>query len=512
MARQTVYGKLAYAGFAKAIGMKLGLRVKVEDGANAAINKAGTITLPGMSNYQTEEQFAVTCGTVVHELAHQFYESHKLIDPQRSRLEHDCLNAVLDVADESWIAHYFATLQLNQRPGQLLDAGNLDALKKPQVDRLYDWNDTSSHAWKLLVTGLLAARLPRPRMLTRIGNYNVRMARRFGVDARAVYALLRKARRTPAQDGRPTPARFPKLIDLAKQLAVILAPFTPPPGAPEVGDLFGPGDGTGQTGKAGKSARAQGTANVPANADVATGAAGDAVAAGKGGIGASQGAGAPGMNPFDTESFNLLSPAVRKVAARIANDGDAIAKDDGMASGSTLGQAYRIVTDGHCLARWQDAPHADGLAAAVLLDCSGSMYNVMAECAGIARAFALGMKECGPVKSIAFGTDWKDSNHFDQVRNMGGTRTTEAVQAATDWLAAQSAGAKWLVVVTDGEPDDQDTCNAACTAAHKKGIKIVAIGLGCKINMAHATSVTANDTNHLAIELDQAAARIERGW
>src|SRR5262245_17481286 len=106
-AQKIIYGRTAYEGFAKAIGAKLGLNVKIEDGASACIDAGGVVRLPGMSTHQTADEFAVTCGVIVHELSHQFYGSHKQIDPNRSRLEHECLNAVLDVADETWIDAWF---------------------------------------------------------------------------------------------------------------------------------------------------------------------------------------------------------------------------------------------------------------------------------------------------------------------------------------------------------------------------------------------------------------------
>lgn len=124
--RQIIYGRIAYEGFSRALGAKLGLKVRVEHGREAAIDKDGTITLPEMSTYQTEDQFAITCGTVVHEMAHQFYGSHKLIDPKRSRLEHECLNTVLDVSDETWISRWFEQGG-NKRPGELLNRGNVEA-------------------------------------------------------------------------------------------------------------------------------------------------------------------------------------------------------------------------------------------------------------------------------------------------------------------------------------------------------------------------------------------------
>lgn len=506
-----VYGRAAYEGFARAIGTQLGLQVQVVDGQSACIDSGGTVQIPGMSTYQTPQEFSLTCGTIVHELAHQFYGSHKQIDPARSRLEHDCLNAVLDVADESGVEQWCSSAFGNKRPGELLANGNHAAHLR---DDIYEWKTLDDAAWRILCTGILKARLPAGKRINAIGRRNSLHAKRHGVDAVKCYKLIKQALR-PAKDttGAPDPKRFGKLIKLAEQLAVILAPFAPPPGSkgkpmPGAGDVA--------------SATSKGSASMPCGSQEATEQDAQALADGQATFdsqpsksaaqpaGASSGAAyQPRTFQASQESYQMLYPAVERIGQRIAIDGDGRHLDVGLSRGPRLGKLYRAYTDGQCFARWQDNDHADGVAVSVILDCSGSMGSNLPKCAGIARAFAQGMRQCGDVQTLAFGDVCRESDDFREVTDMGGTSTHKALAEAGKWHTGKH-GALWVIIVTDGEPCDQHKTDAECHALHAQGVKILAVGLGCEIAMPHAISVTAADVNHLAIELAHAASVIER--
>jgi len=507
--RKTVYGKLAYEGFARAMASQMGLTVEIDDGASACINASGKITLPGMNTYQTAEEFAVTCGTLIHEMSHQFYRSHSLIDPNRAALEHACLNAVLDVADETWIDKYFA-VGGNVRPGNLLTLGNQWAVREHR-SRYVDWSDTSNHAWKVLCVGIFAARLSRTnfaRVVRWMRSVTVSHCQTHGVDANAAFGLLRRARITASQNPQPTYRRFGKLRLLARKLADVLAPFAPPAGTRMAA-----------VGISISEALATGESAVPANATVATEAQGEAAAApvagqpqacGKptrGGRGSGHSAGG---RQFDQQAFNLLAPAVQRIADRIATDGDGVVKADGLTTGASLGQPHRLMTDGGCMARFDAGEHADGVSVAVILDCSDSMRDTLDTCAGIARAFAVGMRQAGDVQSIVFGDDVQSSDDFRTVRCMGSTGTDLAIAAAHRWLSGR-AGDKWIVLITDGMPNTLQATHAAARGALAAGVKMLTVGLNCTIAMpAGVNVVTAKDANRLAIELDFAAHTIER--
>jgi hypothetical protein len=502
--RSTVYGRTAYEGFAKAIGSQLGLHVTVVDGASACIDASGTIQLPGMNTYQTAREFEVTCGVVVHELAHQFYGSHQLIDPNRARLEHDCLNAVLDVADETWVGAWFNAAG-NGRPTQLLESSGRDALRRNT--RAYtDWNDPATHAWKVLCMGIFGARLPR-REVGRWMRYTAHHAAKLGVDAKACYRLLRRARLGKSENPNPRRKRFRKLLRLAAEIAKLLAPFAPPAGSASSPVTIPIDVATA----AGQSTQPKGTVEA-SEADGASFGDGPAIVA-AGGRGRGRGLGGSGFQSteveFDTGAFAMLAPAVARVADRIAIDGDGLENSDGLSTGPRLGQAHRLITDGQCLARWDASDMADGVSVSVLLDCSSSMEDVLPQCAGIARAFATAMRNAGAVQTLAFGSIVVESRDFARVSDLGGTCTHSAVERATAWLATRP-GQRWIVVVTDGQPGSQALLDDACREALAKGVRILAVGLGCQVNMIGAVSVTAADPAHLAIELDAAAHLIER--
>jgi Mg-chelatase subunit ChlD len=200
---------------------------------------------------------------------------------------------------------------------------------------------------------------------------------------------------------------------------------------------------------------------------------------------------------------------VQRVADRIATDGEGLQQDSGLSNGPVLGHAYRLVTDGACLARWNVSENADGMSVSVLLDCSGSMTYHLAECAGIARAFAAGMRTAGEVQTLAFGDDVVESD-FSRVGDFGGTATDKALKAAVAWLTPR-AGKRWIVLVTDGQPNDAAKTAELCRQAAAAGVQILAVGIGRLVPVPFAHCVCAGDAAHLAIELDAAAHLIERG-
>jgi hypothetical protein len=495
MMKKTIYGKTAYEGFARAIGAKLGLKVQVDDGANACIDANGVVYLPGMHSYQTADEFAVTCGTLVHELAHQFYRSHETIDPNRSRLEHDCLNAVLDVADETWIDKWFLQAG-NARPGQLLSQGNVAAWSK-NSQAFTDWTNAATHAWKILCLGILSARV---RGLKRVLIKTAIHAAKLGVDAKACWKLIRRARITARENPTPNKRRFRKLFRLAKELADLLAPFAPVAGAPMPPTAI-------------EVALSEGQATQPAGSQEATEQQGAAMADGPTGKGGGAGGGGSSANPgqgqsYDASAFNSLYPAVERVAQRIALDGDGARRCDGLSNGPSLAHPHRLLTDGQAMARWAVSDQAEGVSVAVILDCSGSMDDCRTECAGVARAFALGMRDCGEVYSLTFGCYVKEVDDFDRVCDMGSTNTHMALQQAGKWLAGRR-GSRWVVLITDGEPNNRTETNKVCAELLAAGVRVLAIGLGCRFQMPGALCTSAMDPVRLAIELDAATRSIE---
>jgi len=119
------------------------------------------------------------------------------------------------------------------------------------------------------------------------------------------------------------------------------------------------------------------------------------------------------------------------------------------------------------------------------------------------------MRQAGAVQTLAFGCKVKESDDFARVADLGGTNTHLALAESVHWLTIRP-GRRWVVLITDGNPNDPIATDSKCREAIAQGIHILAIGLACNIRMPEATVVTAWDSAHLAIELDAAAHQIER--
>jgi len=512
------YGQAAYEGFARGFGTMLGIapaQIKVQAGDGPAIDVSGTLYLPGMSGFQTAAEFEQTCGSIVHEMAHLRAGSHLLLRVKRERLAADCLNAVLDVADETALALKFGKIGIT-RPGDLLRAGNARYLTWTKGDspKVWDWtstNPTPIH-WRVLAGGIILTRLGamnekacltgRERvMVGRLRRFQIERAKERGVDMAAVLKVLARARTASA--GKRKPVRT--LVKLGQELEALLAAVAPPAGSQE--DLM-----PGQQGAGGGHG---GIPSIPAGGAEATEADGEGLAAraaakSYAGQGVSQTDGEDGGDKGDgrasAETRAMCGPAVAAIAQRIAIDGDGLDREYGYARGTTVAEPYRLATDGMCMGRWQDDLPADGMSVAVLLDCSGSMEYVLPKVAGVAQAFAQEMRRCGEVKCWAFGCNVAEADDdFERPDIMGGTNTHIALRAARAWLD-QRAGAKWIVVVTDGQPSDPRGTGAECGGAIADGIRVVSVGLGRYVPLEGAINVMAEDAPRLAIELHAAAS------
>ena len=166
------YGRDAYEGFAKAFGNRLGVTVRVVDGANPCVNDLGEIQLPGMDGYQTEKEFHGTLATVIHEVSHVWTGTHKAFKAtikglQETRytagkghkvskeLFRDVLNAVMDVADETGIERFEINTRGNERPQELLVNNNVDIYNKRRKEFL-DPAKTPPHLAILCAGGRIA--------------------------------------------------------------------------------------------------------------------------------------------------------------------------------------------------------------------------------------------------------------------------------------------------------------------------------------------------------------------
>lgn len=487
----TYYGRAAYEGFARAFAAKMGVNVRVDSSSSgASVDSAGTIYLPDMDTYQTKEEFEGTCATVIHEVSHVVYGSHKEFANHagKSRLWRDCLNAVMDVADETAIGQREHAAG-NTRAEELLVRSNVRAASQPSLSS----RSTAPAHWQILVNGIIRARINCKIIKVRgARNFGYTPKRQFpNVDVDAAFKTIGNARLKDRQAG-----NHARLIKLADKLAEILESVAPPDSEPETPMPGGAGSATGK-----------GTDSLPSGGTLAGAGDGEQIANGgtPGGAGGKKRSG-NGI-PACRASSAMLLPAVRRVAERIALDGESIDMDGGYFSGTTVKDAFKVFTDGACMGRWQTDEHSDGMAVAVLLDVSGSMGYQMATVAGVADAFAKGMTECATVRLWTFGEDVNEVADFSEIEMEGNTQTHLAVKAGREWLQTESAGRKLIVCLTDGQPYSTEQTQSECRQAEADGIGIWGVALGFPAaalvsTLPGARICQADDAPRLAIALE----------
>lgn len=519
MAAPIYYGQRAYEGFAKAFASRHGVAISVSGNSNGAyVDANGTITLPGINGYQAQSEFETTCAIVIHEIAHVVYGSHSLFERYKGakpRLWMDCLNAVLDIADETAIEVHESKYG-NARAGQLLVRSNVECSEQPGLLHTNHKNrDRSAPAhWRILATGIIKTRCigKGVKGITRFGAW---LETEFpAIDIEQVMSIFLRCR------GRPIGTRWTNnLLNNTEKLYDLLKSVAPTAGS---GDTPMPG-GAGCPSQGGKAvAMARGVPNLPGGAQEATEAQGQAIAGNiapckpgnQPGGGAGHGPGTANQPvTMDHGCFDTMLPIVKRIASRFATDGEAINNEGGYSAGMGVRDAYRVATDGACMGRWLMDEHSDGMAVAVLLDKSGSMVSpvdILSPSAGIAEAFARGMEECAVVNRWSFSSEVSEHETFAHIQSdYGGTNTTAAIYAARKWMAEQTAGRKVIVCITDGKPNGGCACAEQVTQAISEGISVIGVALGNSDvaqgiyrSMPMATIVHAEDTNRLAIALE----------
>lgn len=532
------YGRTAYEGFAKAFAAKMGVAVTISDTcASPSVNDYGVITLPPMDNYQTQAEFENTCASIIHEISHVLYSTNVFFTNDvkgKSALYRDCLNAVMDVADETAISKYEISRH-NARCEQLLVQSNVHSMntdEELQPDRgQFGSNKPPAH-WRILCTTLIKARCigQKSVRVRGVSNLGYWLAREYPtVDIAKVQGVLNGARLACSKmyNHRPAKTRL-VLLAAASKLETLLASVAPPPGQQgQEGMPGGLGAAENGTGEAG-GPLSKGQANKPGWGVEATAEDGaKAVGAeGNGGIGEATGQPAqPNQKPvsgsgggtvkggnaqWTNSTYQTCLPIIKRVAQRIATDGDGINCEGGYHSGSGLADPVRAMTDGICMGRWLIDPHADGMAVAIVLDRSGSMSN-LGSVVGVAEAFAEGMEECATVNRWVFDDVVDRVDTFRNTSLGGSTNTHLGVGKAQQWLAQQEAGMKLCVCITDGEPNGIARAPLAriCAELMQNRVQLIAVALGpdelrdnLQKTMPFAQIFCAEDTNRLAIRLE----------
>lgn len=490
------YGQRAYEGFAKAFASRIGVSVNVSGSTTSPhVDASGTIHLPGLNGYQTKEEFEDTCATVIHEIAHVYFGSHALFESFKAikpRLWMECLNAVLDIADEAAMGAS-QTAAGNPRAEQLMfqsnaRAGNTAPNLKPNPHKGKP-NPAPAH-WRILATGIIRSRCYK----TNRTGYGRWLVKEFpALDIKRAFEIMMSCR------GSRAGIRYSEgfLINRADELYTILETIAPADSEPQT-----PMPGGAGAGQPGTASPFQGTEATEADGEQE---AGQTTPMGGNGVGG--GGEDPSAWQADQGCFDTMLPIVKRIASRFATDGEAINNEGGYSAGMGVKDAYRLATDGQCMGRWTMDEHADGMAVAVLLDISGSMDDIITQVQGVAEAFAVGMKECANVKRWSFGEDVHEVDSFCRVRTEGDTMTGRAIKAAREWLSTQSAGQRLIVCLTDGQPNFRSQTPVQVALAISEGVKVIAVALGdCEQaiskSMPMATIVSAQDSNRLAIALE----------
>lgn len=545
----TYYGNDAFEGFGKAFASMMGVQVTFAQGASPQVDGTGKITLPTLDTYQTKEEFEDTCASVIHEIAHVWKGAHKLFadmltgKPQRTKLFMECLNAVLDVANESQIGQDQAE-KGNYRTEQLLVASNAHCWNNRKAD-FTDKTGRVPATWQILATGIIRTRVNSPvpgfvkhpvKGRTTCGR-GVMERFKGQVDVAQVFKELAQARRTALINGSPAYQEW-YTVQIAERIEKLILPIAPPesqepaesnqPGQPGTN-----GQGTpmpGGMGSKGTAADAM-AKGLPSRLVHPSEMATEQEGAQAGGIGPGQsnptkaGGGAaygqsgaiPAVGGIRADPGTLahLTPVIRRIADRIATDGDSLSHDGGYSVGGSVMNVHRLFTDGNCMGRWNTDPHADGMALSLCLDISSSMDQIIRQVMAIAEAFSQAMEDCATIHRLTFGSDVTVVRDFLTLANMEGSTNTElAIMDSRKWMKGQQAGKKVCIIITDGEPGIESETQHQCRQARQDGIRVVGIGLEVSVgqlqaNMPGAICYSANTPQILAMQLERLSYELE---
>src|SRR5204863_4688760 len=128
----------------------LGVQVQFSQGKPRT--DGSIIYLPSISGVLTRDEFEAYCGIALHEAAHVAIGSLKPFKKYaaKGQLEADCLNAVLDVADESRIERFI------NRAWSLFQSSNVQAFNQAKASGAFQ---NGNPRWIVLCLGILLNRV-----------------------------------------------------------------------------------------------------------------------------------------------------------------------------------------------------------------------------------------------------------------------------------------------------------------------------------------------------------------
>ena len=496
---KTYYPQAALVGFGSTLADKLGIDVEYTTGAPRT--NGTTIFLPKITGAITEADFLALCGTAVHEAAHVYFNSvprhldYIDADSAAQELRAACMNAVLDVADETrmeWV--------LDPAARTLLKAGNhkadLDICTQGRING-------SDPVWEILATAILMARLGRA---SSVYATMPKGKPETGLKYKA-YGVLKGVRtfKAPKRHKR-TGVQWSRLKRAADDLVALLKHLPPPAQHAQI-PTFGQ-VGSDAQGMAFGAAPGANTAGPGAGANVAE--SGSPTVGGNG-CGTGAGASAPDYS-MNMDLYGDLVPALAEPVRLMAEWEEADGPAAGYTSGAKLGKRLdRAYTDGRVFVRREG--EGERLSLVLLLDVSGSMYSggLIADALAVAQAFADAVRPVAENLALyEFDGYPRKRERFDGSGGGGGTNIQDALKIAHARLADMS-GRRVCVIVTDGQ-------SPACGASEElmtAGVRLIVIAYNTNPaelarNMPGAEVIHAETAAELASQLAEVAGAVAR--
>lgn len=525
------YPQDALIGFGKALSNRLNINVRFDSGQPRTDGE--TIYLPEITGTLNQRGFDAVCGVALHEAAHVYFESapvHKHF--ATTKLRAACMNAVLDVADETRMEFFIPSAK------RMFEAANEDSARNIAAKRLIENGDPT---FACLSLGIL---------MNRPGGYRHDLYKQYKNSPHSqkmtqCRRILKKARTIATFGKGPkryrTNQNWQKLRELAESLVKVLEDFGEDSGG-AMGEGQGEGNGAcgGQMGPVGSdpSGQAKGGA-VPNGGTVAGQSGGEANAL-------SSSAPQPGSQPgqqqgqdqdgddantpelvpggnmkgqggstafFDGNVYTSIRPALVGPMERIAQTDEADGLEDGYGSGPRLGSRIeRAYTDGLPFVRRK--AEGEKLNVCILLDVSGSMEKVIRKVAGVAQAFADAVSGVANSMFLAvFDDDVKPVRTFKEIRYCNGGTSTEVALRAVDKHFASLSGKKVLVVITDGCPHDTNACIQQANLLRSHNVKTIGIAYSfpptaIAQSLPGAFIVSAQNPGELACQMGRIAGQV----
>lgn len=514
------YGGYAYEGFARAFGYSLGVEVVIGDASKAKVKCAhvdseGRLVLPAISGYRNYIGFLDCCATVIHEVAHVFYDSHKLMNAHaKTALEAACMNGVLDIADETHISAQCKRFG-NPRAGRILNASlarasfeivtAINGIIATTGVKIRPENDAAVQRPVDYLIGLviLCGRgVHTAQQLIDTASTLAKRACLQPLDFRSI-ALVSIQAGAKLNPNASADDRSELLVKCFKKLVELVKPWeakATPRGSSQQG---APGNGSEsqKTGSFHTHGGARSVEHLGYDQSEASEEVGEDLANG----GAGSEGHEHGQVVASDSSQKLVAAPARKIADRIAIDGDGISRENGLQSGATVREPYRLMTDGLCMGRWNELPNADGVVVSIAVDLSGSMSGHASSVLGMAKAFSDAFERVAPVQRIVFGTCAYQVESFERSPMMGGTDTHLALELAQKFFESHPKGEKWLIIITDGESSSPGRTDAEAQKIMRSGGKILVIGINTHISMPATKTVVSRDENQIAMALGDIA-------